>query len=77
MADLGATDRLALARQLEGRNIEQALSRLRRIAALLTGDQTIDDLTAARAATLESIENIDYLPRPPDHQRLQYARIKN
>ena len=65
LANLQPADREDLTRQLQGRNIEQALSRLRRIAALLTGDQTIDDLTAARAAALDSvvchaiIENLD------------------
>jgi hypothetical protein len=40
-------------RQLEGRNLEQALSRLRRIAALITGDETVDGITAAEAGTLD------------------------
>jgi hypothetical protein len=44
----------AFARQLEGRNLEQALSRLRRIAALLTGDQLIDDLTSKQATALDN-----------------------
>ncbi len=45
--------RTALDRQLDGRNLEQALSRLRRIAALLTGDQVVDGLTATQAAALD------------------------
>lgn len=40
-------------RLLEGRNIEQALSRLRRIASLVTGDETVDSLTATQAAALD------------------------
>src|SRR5437764_425368 len=44
---------LQFARQLEGRNLEQALSRLRRIAALLSGEQTIDELTGAQASDLD------------------------
>jgi hypothetical protein len=40
-------------RQLEGRNLEQALSRLRRIAALLTGDEQFEDLTHTQAETLD------------------------
>jgi hypothetical protein len=50
---LGTTDRAAFGRQLEGRNLEQALSRLRRITALLTGDQVIDGLTSGQAMALD------------------------
>ena len=39
--------------QLKGRNLEQALSRLRRIAALLTGNQVLDQLTAESAKKLD------------------------
>jgi hypothetical protein len=39
---------------LTERNLEQALSRLRRITALLTDDQTVDDLTAALAKKLDA-----------------------
>ena len=39
--------------QLEEGNLEEALSRLRKIAALLRDDQTIDDLTATRAKELD------------------------
>lgn len=39
--------------QLGGRNLEQALSRLRRITALLSGDQKLDGLTAVRAEELD------------------------
>ncbi|HZF10091.1 MAG TPA: SIR2 family protein [Thermoanaerobaculia bacterium] len=52
---LGGSDKLALARQLEGRNLEQALSRLRRMKALLSDDQVLDDLTATQAADLDSV----------------------
>src|SRR5262249_21227876 len=50
---LNEADRKALATQLSGRNLEQALSRLRRIAALLNDNQTIDGLTAAEAGSLD------------------------
>jgi len=39
--------------QLKDRNLEQALSRLRRIATLLTDDQEIDGLTAEQASELD------------------------
>lgn len=39
--------------QLVNRNLEDALSRLRRIAALVEGDQTVDDLTADDARSLD------------------------
>jgi hypothetical protein len=38
---------------LHERNLEEGLSRLRRISALLTGDQAIDGLTAAGATELD------------------------
>lgn len=50
---LGPEDRAALDRQIEGRNIEQALSRLRRIASLITGDDTVDGLNASQAQALD------------------------
>lgn len=46
-------DRLALTNQLAGRNLEEALSRLRRITALLSGDQMIDGMTALQAKSLD------------------------
>jgi hypothetical protein len=52
---LDGDDKAALASQLEGRNLEQALSRLRRIAALLTGNQTVDGLTTAQACALDNV----------------------
>lgn len=54
LSEIDASEREALTRQLEGRNIEQALSRLRRIAALVTGDETVDGLTAANASALDT-----------------------
>jgi hypothetical protein len=50
---LNKADQKALAAQLSGRNLEQALSRLRRIAALLSDKQTIDGLTATEAVNLD------------------------
>lgn len=52
---LSEPDRESLNRQLQGKNLEHALSRLRRIAALLTGEQTVDDLTADQAKKLDAI----------------------
>ena len=37
-----------------GRNIEQALSRLRRIASLITGTDTVDGLNASQAQALDA-----------------------
>ena len=54
LADLSDSNRKLLDIQLVGRNLEQALSRLRRIAALLTGEETIDGLTAVQAANLDA-----------------------
>lgn len=51
---LDKVDRDHLEKQLEGRNLEQALSRLRRIAALLDGDQRVDGLTGSEAAELDA-----------------------
>jgi hypothetical protein len=47
-------DREAFTRQLDSRNLEGALSRLRRIAALLDGAQQIDGLTADAATRLDA-----------------------
>jgi len=47
LARLDDTQRARLEAQLDGRNLEQGLSRLRRIAALLVGEQVLDGLTAA------------------------------
>lgn len=50
---LEGSQREAFERQLEGRNIEQVLSRLRRIAGLIVGEDTVDGLTAAQAEALD------------------------
>lgn len=54
LADLDTTNRMAFETQLKNRNLEQALSRLRRIAGLISGDQMVDDLTATKAAELDA-----------------------
>lgn len=53
MDRLKDADQKALAVQLSGRNLEQALSRLRRIAALLDDKQAVDGLTANDAVSLD------------------------
>lgn len=53
LARLDTDQRASLARQLEGRNLEQGLSRLRRIAALLIEDQMLDGLTTQAAVELD------------------------
>lgn len=55
LGGLSNKDRTALRRQLQDRNLEQALSRLRLITTLLSGDggQRVDGLTAAQAAALD------------------------
>ena len=54
LSDLCDDNRAAFEKQLKGRNLEQALSRLRRIAGLITGDETVDDLTDAKASELDA-----------------------
>src|SRR5690349_17007969 len=54
LAALDGENKAAFAKQLEGRNLEQALSRLRRMSALLIGDQTLDNLTSTRATALDA-----------------------
>ena len=52
--ELVGDQHVAFERQLSGRNLEQALSRLRRIAALLDeGAGRVDDLTAQEAGDLD------------------------
>lgn len=51
---LESEDQAALARQLENSNLEGALSRLRRIASLVRGMDTVDGLSAEKAAELDS-----------------------
>jgi hypothetical protein len=53
MKKLESEHRKAFARQLEGQNLEQALSRLRRLAGLLTGHENLYGLTAEDAVTLD------------------------
>ena len=55
LSALGDADKADFQRQLQGRNLEQVLSRLRRIAALLTGEETVDGLTASKAAALDTV----------------------
>jgi len=53
LADLSAEEKALFETQLEGRNLEQALSRLRRIAALLNSTEQLEGLTAAAAVALD------------------------
>jgi SIR2-like domain len=54
LGSLDGTQKTALEKQLADRSLEQALSRLRRIAALLDGsDGKVDDLTSEEAAGLD------------------------
>jgi len=53
LASLDGSIKDSMALQLEARNLEDALSRLRRIAALLDDEQTIDGLTGIEAADLD------------------------
>ena len=46
-------DKKQLTRQLRGRNLEQALSRIRRIAALLEGNNKLEGLTRKTAELLD------------------------
>ena len=46
-------ERALLKRQLQGRNLEQALSRIRRIADLVTGDSLLEGLSGERARELD------------------------
>lgn len=50
---LADEDKEVFTRQLTGRNLEQALSRLRQLASLLTGNDTLDGLSATQAAHLD------------------------
>jgi len=53
LSGLKSDEKRAFARELKDRNLEQALSRLRRIATLLSGDQVIDGLTSEQAVALD------------------------
>ncbi len=66
-------DAKQLSRQLNGRNLEQALSRIRRFAALLEGDSQLEGLTREAAEELDrkvcqaivaelSVDNADLRP---------------
>ena len=46
-------ERSAFSTQLEGKTLEEAITRLRRIASIISGDSTIDGLTASRAEQLD------------------------
>ncbi len=50
---LNQDDKARLSRQLRGRNLEQALSRIRRIAALLEGDSELEGFTSEAAVRLD------------------------
>lgn len=54
LAALGTDDAKAFKKQLDKGNLEQALSRLRRIAALLSSGETIDDLSSEQATELDA-----------------------
>jgi len=54
LAALDADDARALKKQLEIGSLEQALSRIRRIAALLSAGQSVDDLSSAQATSLDA-----------------------
>ena len=53
IADLTDSHRALFENQLRGRNLEEALSRLRRMEGLLTDDQTLDGLTKKDAQDLD------------------------
>ena len=50
---LGQDDKKQISKQLKGRNLEQALSRIRGIAALLEGNTKLDGLTREAATGLD------------------------
>lgn len=54
LSGLKKDDSKVFEKQLHHRNLEQALSRLRRIAALVSAAQSVDDLTSAQATALDS-----------------------
>lgn len=53
LGGLSTEDKAAFEVQLDGRNLEQALSRLRRIAALLEGDEVLDGMNTGDATALD------------------------
>src|SRR5580692_2059824 len=52
---LGKDDKVILEGLLKGRNLEQALTRLRRIEALLEKDEKVNGLDKANAARLDAL----------------------
>ena len=54
VSDLRAGDKKAFQRQLKGRNLEEALTRIRRIAALVSDKEDFDGLTNKKAKALDS-----------------------
>lgn len=52
--DLKAGDKEAFKRQLKGRNLEETLTHIRRIAALVSGETEFDGLTNKKAKALDS-----------------------
>ena len=55
LEELSSADRAALQRVMTGRTLEETLSRLRRISALLAGGETVDGITALEARDLDAI----------------------
>lgn len=54
LAHLKGKQKEAFKKQLDGRNLEQVLSRLRRLNALLTPGQKLDEMTADEAIALDA-----------------------
>ncbi len=54
LQDLKEDDRAAFESQLSDRNLEEALSRLRRISTLISGEETVNGLTAEQAEKLDT-----------------------
>jgi len=54
MSVLGAGDKEVFERQLKERNLEEALTRIRRIASLVTGEEKFDGLTDSEAKALDT-----------------------
>ena len=75
LSNLSENDHTCLNRQLDGRNLEQALSRLRGIATLLAKGETLGDLTAESAKNLDmEICKIISTKLAADRQHLTAAR---
>jgi hypothetical protein len=54
VSDLNGGDKDAFQRQLKGHNLEEALTRIRRIAALVRDNEEFDDLTNKKAKALDT-----------------------